>query len=104
WKYETYARYRLYQGDKTYDNWEYPTLEAAKQAAAKWSNAHIIDLSNHKWAYNNLTAEEKKTQRSAKPAYQVLVDGEPVEGNKLYSFLYDASNAAAAYVGSEIVN
>ncbi|CAM4286494.1 glycosyl hydrolase family 18 protein [Paenibacillus alkaliterrae] len=105
WQFQSYAKFRLYQGDLTLPNWSFLTLDAAKQEAKKWANAHIIDLSSNKWVWGNLTSEQTKAQRAAKPVYQITVDGLPVqEKDKLHSFLFDAIQASAAFKGSEVKN
>lgn len=104
WKYASYAKYRLYQGDKTKASWNFTTLAAAKQEAKNWGNAHIIDLNTNKWVWGNLTTAQINNQRAATPVYQILVDGQPVQEDKLHSFLYDAINASAAFAGSVVMN
>lgn len=104
WKYESHTRFRLYQGDNTLPKWAFTTLEAAKQEAKKWGNAHIIDLTTNKWVWGNLTSDQIKSQRAAKPVYQITVDGQPAQEDKLYSFLFDAINASAAITRSEVLN
>jgi spore germination protein YaaH len=104
WKYESHTRYRLYQGDNTSSKWAFTTLEAAKQEAKKWGNAHIIDLTTNKWVWGNLTSAQIKSQRAAKPVYQIMADGKSAQEDKLYSFLFDAINASASIAGSDVVN
>ncbi|WP_169081627.1 glycosyl hydrolase family 18 protein [Paenibacillus sp. PL91] len=104
WAYQAYAKFKLYQGDNTKEGWSFLTLAAAKQEAKKWGNAHIIDMSTNKWVWGNLTDAQVKAQREARPIYQMTVDGLPVEGQPLYSFLLDAINASLTIAGSEVLN
>ncbi|MDF2835804.1 MAG: glycoside hydrolase family 18 [Paenibacillus sp.] len=104
WKYDTYPDYRLYQGDNTLPGWTFRTLDEAKKEASKWGNAHIIELASGKWVWDNLTAAQVKAQGGAPAAYDIVVDGAVVEGQKRYSFLRNAVNAADDIPGSEIMN
>lgn len=104
WTYQSYAKFRLYQGDRTLAGWSFLTLDAAKKEAKKWNNAHVIELSSNSWVWDNLTAAQKKAQRAAKPVYRITVLGQPVQGDKLHSFLQDAIAAAAKVSGSEVRN
>ncbi|OBZ17447.1 glycoside hydrolase [Bacillus sp. FJAT-26390] len=104
WAYQSYAKYKLYQGDNTKESWSFLTLAAAKQEAKKWGNAHVMELSTNKWVWGNLTEAQVKAQRAANSAYQITVNGIPVEGQPLYSFLLDAINASSAVAGSEVLN
>ncbi len=104
WTYQSYSKYRLYQGDNTKDSWTFLTFDAAKQEAKKWGNAHVVDLATNNWIWSNLTAAQKTAQLKAAPAYQITVDGSPVQEGKLYSFLYDAKTASLKIANSEVVN
>lgn len=104
WLYDSYPNYRLYQGDNTLPNWNFKTLDDAKKEAGKWGNAHIIDLNTGKWVWDNLTAAQVSAQSSATASYDIVVEGQPVEGEKRYSFLRNAINASVSYPGSEVVN
>lgn len=104
WKYAGHVKFRVYQGDKTQPIWAFTTIEAAIKEAKKWNNAHIIDLTKNEWVWDNLTAAQKKSQRSAKAVYQITIDGEPANNGKLYGFLYDAIKSSASISGSEVVN
>ncbi len=104
WVYETYPDYQLYQGDNTMASWSFLTLEAAKQEARKWSNAHVVERSTNRWVWDNLTTAQKREQQSGGAVYQLTLDKQPVPDTSLYSFLYDAMEAAATKPGSEIVN
>lgn len=103
WAYSRYGAYQLYQGDNTKAAWSYVTLDAAKKEAKKWSNAHIVEIASGKWVWDNLTVTQKANQRSGDPIYDIIVDG-VTSGDRTYSFLYDAVQAAAATPGSEVLN
>ncbi|MHA6483981.1 glycosyl hydrolase family 18 protein [Paenibacillus sp. strain BS8-2] len=104
WLYDTYPNYRLYQGDNTLPTWNFRTLDDAKKEAAKWGNVHVIDLSSGKWVWDNLTPAQVNAQGSTPAAYDIIVNGAVVEGEKRYSFLRNAVHAADDYPGSEILN
>lgn len=53
WLWNNFPRYRLYQYDKTFPNWEFANLEDAKREASRWSFASIRDLQSGGWVWNN---------------------------------------------------
>src|SRR5690606_20348328 len=104
WTYERYAKYQLYQGDSTYPNWSFYSLEEAQKEAKKWTNSHIIDLNTNNWVWDRLTEKDISSQRAGTAIYEIQLDGKQIDNTKTYSFLKDAIIAANKIDNSEIYN
>jgi spore germination protein YaaH len=101
--YKSHPGYTLYQGDKMLPNWKFQTLEAAKAEGKKWGNAHIIDGSNNRWVWDNITEAQKVGLRQGEKIYQVF-QGEKTKDEWQFAFLQDAVNEAVKWANSSIVN
>lgn len=72
WVWDNYPReprYRVYQGEKTFAHWTFHRLDEAKKEAVKWANAHIIDLADGTWVWDNRNPEDEKL--NGEPVYEV---------------------------------
>lgn len=53
WVWDNLSRYRVYQNDKTYPDWQYATLEEAVKTAKKYANSSVRDVQRGGWVWHN---------------------------------------------------
>ncbi|WP_199614753.1 glycosyl hydrolase family 18 protein [Paenibacillus alkalitolerans] len=106
WVWDNYPEhpgFTLYQGDKTLPGWQFPTLEKAKAEGKRWGNAHIIDKSNNRWVWDNISQEKKQELRQGPKRYQVY-QGQKTMETWAFAYLQDAVNESLKWADSHIVN
>jgi spore germination protein YaaH len=97
------APYRLYQGEKTLDQWSFNTLEAAQKEGNKWAKSYIIDTNTNQLIWNNYKAETIEKARASDPVYEVYIPY--VYGEvKYYSYIGDAIHEAAKTAEAVVKN
>ena len=100
WVWDNYPRedrYRVYQGEKTLEGWTFKRLEDAKKEAAKWANAHIIDLADGTSVWDNLPENEKDKRRSDEAVYEAHEKPYVVSQNRKPLRAFGVLDAALEY-------
>lgn len=100
--YQNFAKFEVYQGDKKLS--KFTTLDASKKEAAKWSNAHIIDLSNHTWVWDNISNETRANLKAATKKYEIHQNNALVTNQSSYSFLKEAIMAINRLGSGQVYN
>lgn len=94
WLWDNFARYRIYQNDKTLPDWQFANLNDAIREAKKWANTNIRDLQSGGWVWNNYPE---------RPNYQIY-QGESTRNSWAFTDLKSATKEAKKWAHSYIID
>lgn len=106
WVWDQYPRkkkYQVFQGETSLDHWQFDQINDALKEAKKWTNSHIIDLSNNTWIWDNLSETEKEKRRAGEVTYEIHAPADEIDGLS-FAYIEDAILLASQVDGSRIVN
>ncbi len=93
WRWDNFARYKVYQNGKPLPWGEFATLQEAIREAAKWGNSSVRDLRGQGWVWNNY----------AKPGY-TLYQGDTTLDTWTFATLEQAKAEAKKWGHAHIID
>lgn len=95
WVWDNIARYRVYQYDTTKPEWQFTSLDEAKQLARYLTNSSIRDVQAGGWVWHNYTIDEARYK---------LMQSSNFLPNWLFADLDSAKKEAAKWPNSHIID
>jgi len=95
WVWDNLARYRVYQNDKTYPDWQFATLEEAVKTAKKYANSSVRDVLSGGWVWHNFPLIDKP---------YLLMQGDKTLPGWQFASLEEAQKEAKKWANAHVIN
>lgn len=95
WVWDNLPRYRVYQNDKTFPDWQYATLDEAVKTARKYASSSIRDLRKGGWVWHSFKGIEEP---------YLLMQGDKTLPGWQFAELADAQKEAKKWANAHIID